>query len=134
MFRYRDEDGRRRSPATAILIGAVMAWVLSLSRSAGAEPVNEFNVQIKDIRPGGSYTIVFTANSYDTTGEQPPQVTSNSLRLASGVTIRPQFLSSRYRCDVPRMRDILIENPERSPVRSSASPTSPRRLSGSATS
>jgi hypothetical protein len=117
MFRYRDEDGRRRSPAAAILIAA-LASVLSFSPAARADPVNEFNVQLKDIKPGGSYTIVYTANTYDTTGERPPQMTSNSLRLASGVTIRRPFLRSRYRCDVPRMRDIVLENPERSPVRS----------------
>ena len=100
------------------LVLALVACFLSLSAAAGADPVNEVNVQIKDIRPGGSYTLVFTANQYDTSGAQPPQVRSNTLRLASGVTIRPQFLGSRYRCDVPRMRDIIIENPERSPVRS----------------
>ena len=118
MFCNRDEDGTTSSTARATFVCAVAACLLSLSAMAGADPVNDFNVQIKDIEPGGSYTIVFTANSYDTTGEQPPQVTSNSLRLASGVTIRPQFLSSRYRCDVTRMRDVLLENPESSPVRS----------------
>lgn len=102
----------------ATLCSALLLTLLALAPAAGAEPVQEFNVQLKDLRADGRYTIVFSSNSYDTTGEQPPQVTSNSVRFASGVTIRPQFLSSRYRCNVPLLREVLMDNPESSPVMS----------------
>ncbi len=118
MFRTRGEDGTSDSTARVTLFCVLVACVLSLAATAGAAPVNDFNLQIKNIKRGGGYTIVFSANAYDTTGQQPPQVTSSSLRLASGVTIRRQFLSGRYRCDVSRMRDVLLENPEPARARS----------------
>ncbi len=118
MFRSRGQNCTSDSTAKVRLVGALAACFLSLTATAGAEPVSDFNFQIKDVKKGGRYTIVFSANAYDTTGQQPPQVTSSSLRLASGVTIRRQFLGRRYRCDVSRMRDVLLENPEPSRVRS----------------
>jgi hypothetical protein len=101
----------------AILIAAVLALPV-LAPAASAEPVQEFNVQLKDVRADGRYTIVFSSNSYDTSGEQPPVVTSNDVRFAAGVTIRKEFLTPRYRCDVPRLRDVLVDNPEAAPVMS----------------
>src|SRR6185503_10961179 len=97
-----------------VLLTALVA-LLSLTASAAAEPVQEFNVQIKDARADGRYTIVFSSNSYDTSGEQPPLVTSNSVRFAKGVQIRKEFLNSRYRCDVPRLRDVLTGYEEPTP-------------------
>ncbi len=73
-----------------------------------AEPVQEFNVQLTDIKPDGRYTIVFTANSYDTTGEQPPLVTANTLRVAAGVRIQPDFLTKSYQCKVDDVRQSLL--------------------------
>lgn len=101
----------------AALLTALLAS-MALAPVASGEPVQEFNVQIKDVRTDGRYTIVFSSNSYDTSGEQPPLVTSNSVRFAKGVAIRKEFLTSRYRCDVPRLRDVLTGYPEASPVMS----------------
>ena len=103
---------RRAALLAALLTALVLAPV------AAADPVQEFNVQLKDVRPDGRYTIVFSSNSYDTSGEQPPLVTSNSVRFAKGVSIRKEFLTARYRCDVPRLRDVLTGNPEATPVMS----------------
>ena len=112
--RNRYEHDMRNLTAIASVACALVACFLSLIAMAGAAPVNEPNIQIKDVRPGGGYTIVFSANSYDTTGQQPPRLTSSSLRLAAGVTIRPQFLSSRYQCDAPKLSEIVVVNPEKS--------------------
>jgi hypothetical protein len=112
MLRSRDRHRRSRA-AAAIAVTVAVGFASAFGAVAHADPVDDFNVQLKDIKPSGAYTVVFTANQYDTSGERPPQVTANSLRLAAGLTIRPQFLTSRYRCDVTRMRDIVLENPEK---------------------
>ncbi len=91
-----------------MFVSALLACFMSLTAVAGADPVQEFNVQIKDIKPGGSYTIVFTANSFDTTGAPPPLVTDNIFRFAGGVKIRPEFLTKDYQCDVDKVREALL--------------------------
>lgn len=90
----------------------LLATALALAPAAQADPVQEFNIQLKNVQADGRYTIVFSSNSYDTSGEQPPQVTANSVRFAAGVTIRPEFLTSRYRCDVGKLRQALVDTPE----------------------
>ena len=67
-----------------ILVSALLLALLSSAPIAQAEPVQEFNVQLKDVKPDGRYTIVFTANSFDTSGEPPPLLTSNTVRFAAG--------------------------------------------------
>ncbi|HMS63287.1 MAG TPA: hypothetical protein PKD63_13485, partial [Solirubrobacteraceae bacterium] len=58
-----------------ILVSALLLALLSPAAIAQAAPVQEFNVQLKDVKPDGRYTIVFTANSFDTSGEPPPLLT-----------------------------------------------------------
>ena len=89
-------------------VTALLSALFLLPAAAMAEPIQEFNVQIKDIKPGGEYTIVFTANSYDTTGEQSPLVTDNIFRFAGGVKIRPEFLTKDYQCPVDDVRAALL--------------------------
>jgi hypothetical protein len=72
-----------------------------------AEPVQDFNVQLKDIQRDGRYSIVLTGNSYDTTGLRPPIVTDNALRFARGIRIRREFLTKAYQCDVDAVREAL---------------------------
>lgn len=91
-----------------ILVSALLLALLSSASIAQAEPVQEFNVQLKDVKPDGRYTIVFTANSFDTSGEPPPLLTSNTVRFAAGVNIRKEFMTSTYKCDVGLLRDALI--------------------------
>lgn len=95
-----------------ILVSALLLALLSPAAIAHAEPVQEFNVQLKDVKPDGRYTIVFTANSFDTSGEPPPLLTSNTVRFAAGVGIRKEFLGKDYQCDVARLRDALLATPE----------------------
>lgn len=87
---------------------ALCALLVALAVPAFAEPVQEFNVQLKDIKPDGRYVVVFTANAYDTTGEQPPLVTDNQFRVAAGIRIRPEFRTKDYQCDVNAVREALV--------------------------
>src|SRR3954468_18346475 len=89
--------------------GAALCLLLAaLAVPAFAEPVQEFNVQLKDIKPDGRYVVVFTANAYDTTGEQPPLVTDNQFRVAGGIRVRPEFRTQDYQCDVNAVREALV--------------------------
>lgn len=96
-----------------ILVSALLLALLCPVAIAQAEPVQEFNVQLKDVKPDGRYTIVFTANSFDTSGEPPPLLTSNTVRFAAGVNIRKEFMTgSAYKCDVGKLRDALLSAQE----------------------
>lgn len=91
---------------------AVVLAALVVCAAAAAEPVQEFGFQIKDVTPSGHYGVVFSSNSYDTTGDQPPALVSNSVRFAAGISFLPQFLRRSALCDAQRLRDTLREFPE----------------------
>lgn len=91
-----------------ILVSALLLALLAPAAIAQAEPVQEFNVQLKDVKADGRYTIVFTANSFDTTGEVPPLLTANTVRFAAGVSIRKEFMTAAYQCDVGKLREGLV--------------------------
>ena len=92
----------------AIALSALLLAVLALAPAAGAEPVQQFSIGIQDIKPAGRFTVVFRANSFDTTGAPPPLVIENSVRMAAGLTIRKEFLNKDYWCNVERVRDALL--------------------------
>ena len=92
----------RRTLALALLLTLVGPLAAAL-----ADPVEEFNVQLKDVRSDGRYTVVFTANSFDTSGDPPPLLDSNSVRFAAGLSIKKPFLGRDYQCDVDKLRDAL---------------------------
>ena len=94
------------------LVPVMLLALLYPATIALADPVQEFNVQLKDVRPDGRYTIVFTANSFDTSGEPPPLLTSNTVNFAAGVKIKPAFLNKTYQCNVGKLRDALLAAPE----------------------
>ncbi len=94
------------------LVSVMLLALLYPAALAQADPVQEFNVQLKDVRPDGRYTIIFTANSFDTSGEPPPLLTSNTVSFAAGVKIKQAFLSRAYQCDVTKLREALQSAPE----------------------
>jgi hypothetical protein len=100
---------RGRGRHSLLLWTAVAALVTSsicasvLNSPAHAEVVQEFNYQLKDIKPYGAFTVVFNLRSYDTTGAAPPLLTSAFLRLPAGAKIRREFLTRRFFCDVKRL-------------------------------
>ena len=89
-----------------------MLLTLVVCAAAAAEPVQEFGFQIRDVTPDGHYGVVFSSNSYDTTGDQPPALVSNSVRFAAGISFLPQFLRRSALCDAQKLRDTLRQFPE----------------------
>lgn len=87
-----------------ILLVLALAGLALAAPAAQAEPVSQFSFQVKDIKPGGRFTLLFRAQLFDTTGGVPPTVTSNYLRIPKGATLRREFLSSRFFCDGPKLR------------------------------
>ena len=83
---------------------ALAGLALGAPAVAQAEPVNQFNFQVTNIKSGGRFTLLFHAQTFDTTGGVPPTPTSNYLRIPKGATIRKQFLTGRYFCNGPKLR------------------------------
>jgi hypothetical protein len=86
-----------------IVIVTIVVMVLPAPAARG-EVVQEFNYQLKDVKPYGAFTVVFGMRSYDTTGIAPPVLTSAVLRLPPGARIRREFLTKRFFCDVKRLK------------------------------
>ena len=97
----------KRLLCATLALACAALFTLAVDR-AGADPVQEFNVQIKDIKADGRYALVFTTNSYDTNGKRPPIAKDGFFRFASGIRIRPEFLTKNYQCDVNAVRKALI--------------------------
>jgi hypothetical protein len=87
-----------------LLLLALAGLALAAPAVAQAEPVNQFNFQVTNIKPGGRFTLLFHAQTFDTTGGVPPTPTANYLRLPKGATLRKQFLTGRFFCDGPKLR------------------------------
>ena len=97
-----------------LLLGAALLSLLALGAStATASPVQQFVVQLKDIRPDGRFSIVFSGNSFDTTGAPPPALTDASVRLSKGITIKPRFLAPARLCETCRAGPALLSEARR---------------------
>ncbi len=91
----------------ALRCSALLVVLTFGSAVALAEPVQQFDVQLKDITPDGRYSVVFTSNSFDTTGGPPTALADASLRLPKGIAIKPAFLKPARLCDSGRLKGIL---------------------------
>ncbi len=87
-----------------LIIAAMLA--LGLCGIARAEPVQQFTFQVESPR-AGDLSAHMHLRRYDTTGLVPPTPTDFSMRLPRGVEVNPAFLTSRYLCDGPALRDTL---------------------------
>jgi hypothetical protein len=92
---------------STILLLALVGLALSAPAVAQAEPVSNFSFQVTRIKPGGRFTLLFRAQTFDTTGGVPPEPTSNYLRIPKGATLRKEFLNKRYFCDGPALRTAI---------------------------
>lgn len=88
-----------------LLVIAAMA-ILGLCGIARAEPVQQFAFQVDSPR-AGDVAAHMHLRRFDTTGLVPPTPTDFSIRLPRGVEANPAFLTSRYQCDGPALRDAL---------------------------
>lgn len=87
-----------------LLLMALAGLALAAPAVAQASPVNQFNFQVTNIKSGGRFTLLFHAQTFDTTGGVPPTPTANYLRIPKGATIRREFLTGRYFCNGPKLR------------------------------
>lgn len=97
-----------RRIAPLVLLALALAAVLA--PAATADPVQQYSVQIKDVKPDGRYTIVYQSNSFDTTGDAPPAITSSILRFPKGLGFRPAFLKRSRLCDIGALKTLLLAN------------------------
>jgi hypothetical protein len=97
-----------------LLFALALLGVLLPIAIAQADPVQEFNFQLKDVKKDGRFTVVFRSRTYDTSGGQPPLLTSNYLRLPLGAKLRPEFLNKGYYCDADKLLKDLQAAPETS--------------------
>jgi len=67
--------------------------------------VQDFSFQIRDIKSGGRFTVIFDSHSYDPSGGIPPSLNANYIRLPKGPTVRPQFKKSKYYCNAKKLVD-----------------------------
>jgi hypothetical protein len=103
-------SGRRASSRKFVLGGAtLLALSVFAVAVAVAEPVQQFSVQLKDLTADGRYSVVYTSNAFDTTGEAPPALNEASLRLAKGMTIRKEFLKPDRLCDIAKFTGYLFQ-------------------------
>jgi hypothetical protein len=94
----------KRIAAAAIVLAA-----LAIPAAARGDVVNTFSFQLKDVRSSGSYTVLFSWRSYDTSGLQPPPLVENYIRFPKGAVLRKEFLKKRFFCNVLAMRE--AQNP-----------------------
>ena len=97
-----------------LVTGAAVAALLTVgATAASAEPVQQFGVQLKDVTADGRYSVVYTSNAFDTTGDAPPALSEASLRLAAGMTIKKEFLRPDRLCDMTAFsRSLLQKRPK----------------------
>jgi hypothetical protein len=87
-----------------LLVLALAGLALAAPAVVQAVPVSQFSFQVTEIKPGGRFTLLFRAQTFDTTGGVPPSPTSNFIRIPKGATLRRQFLNRRFFCNGPRLR------------------------------
>jgi hypothetical protein len=87
-----------------LLLLSLAGLALAAPAVAQAEPVSQFSFQVTNIKSGGRFTLLFHAQTFDTTGGVPPAPTANYLRIPKGATLRRQFLTGRYFCNGPKLR------------------------------
>jgi hypothetical protein len=95
-----------------VLASAVLA--LLVSAAALAYPVQEFSFQVKDIKPGGRFTIIYSSRTYDSSGGIPPLLRESYVRLPLGAVVRKEFLKKKYYCDAGKLIKDLQAVPEQS--------------------
>jgi hypothetical protein len=94
-----------------ILLAAALLGLLVPVSLAQAEPVQEFSFQLKDVKPDGRFTVIFTSRTYDTTGGIPPVLRENYLRLPAGGVMPKAIRSKKNYCDGTKLLNDLRVNP-----------------------
>ena len=93
-----------------LLTFAVLA--LLVPAAALAYPVQEFSAGVKDIKPGGRFTFVYSSRTYDSSGGVPPVLRENYLRIPIEAVLEKEFLNKKYYCDAGKLLRDLQAAPE----------------------
>jgi hypothetical protein len=97
------------------MIAVIVAMaIVGLCGIARAEPAQQFGFEVKNPRPG-DLSVRIQLREYDTTGVVAPTPTGRSIRLPAGVHLDRAFLTRRYFCDGPALRDALDAHPSGTP-------------------
>ena len=91
---------------------ALAALGLIVPAAALAFPVQEVSGGLKDIKPDGRFTFVYSARTYDTSGGIPPPLRESYLRLPLGAFLRKEFRNKRYHCNAGKLIKDLQAAPE----------------------
>lgn len=102
---------RNLKSARNLVLLCAIAWSALPGTAPADQPVQEFNVQLKDISKEGRYTISVTTREYDLSGAQADPVANAQFRFPSGVTIRKEFLKGRFFCDLEKLK--FSKNPDK---------------------
>jgi hypothetical protein len=86
--------------------------VLLVPAVALAYPVQQVSGGLKDVKPDGRFTFVYSARIYDTSGGIPPVLRENYIRLPLGAVLRKEFRNRRYYCDAGNLLKDLQSSPE----------------------
>ena len=86
-----------------ILAAAALLGLFVTVATVQAEPVQEFSFELRDLKPDGRFTVVYTQRSYDSTGAVPTQPNEFYLRLPAGAKLRREFLNKHVFCDVKKL-------------------------------
>jgi hypothetical protein len=85
---------------------------LLVPAAALADPVQQVSGGLKDVKPDGRFTFVYSARIYDTSGGIPPVLRENYIRLPLGAVLRKEFRNKRYYCDAGKLLKDLQASPE----------------------
>jgi hypothetical protein len=83
---------------------AMLAFLCAVAAAQG-EVVQDFSFQIKDVKAGGRFTVVFNSHSYETSGGIPAPLNENYIRLPKGAIVRKDFKKKQYYCDAKKLVD-----------------------------
>jgi hypothetical protein len=96
------------------IVFASSVLALLVPAAALAYPVQEFSFQVKDIKPDGRFTVIYSSRTYDSTGGIPPALRESYLRLPLGAVVRKEFSEKKYHCDAGKLIKDLQAAPEQS--------------------
>jgi hypothetical protein len=94
------------------ILFAFAGLVLLVPAVALAYPVQEFSAGVKDTKPDGRFTFVYSSRTYDSSGGVPPVLRENYLRIPLGAVLRKEFRKKKYHCDSDKLLKDLQSAPE----------------------
>jgi hypothetical protein len=88
-----------------LAVAAAVLASLCVVAVAQGTVVQDFSFQIKDVKPGGRFTVLFNSHSYESSGGIPAPLNENYIRLPKGATVRPEFKKKQFYCEAKKLVD-----------------------------